>query len=436
MSVGGLIAKIIGAFYRIPLTNLLKSEGLGIYQTVFPVYAVLLTFSSSGVPSAIAKLVSAGEDGEKILARSLSVFLPLGLIGTTFLCGFSVPLARLQGNPDAKYAYVALSPSVFFVSAIACFRGYFQGKSDMRPTAASQIVEQIVKLAFGIVLCYFLRNDYAYAGAAACFAVTLSELAAVIYLSEKLKSSGVSCKPLQKGYSLRKIAATVAPITLSAILLPLARTFDSFTVVNLIGKYSDRATALYGVYTGGVESVIGVPIALCYGAAAAALPQISAAAAKSDRSESKEKTVEAIALTAISAAIFSAFIAFFASTITKVLFGGLSAEDSDVSVRLLRLASVNVFSLSLIQTCAAVLVGFGKPYASCAFLFLGLIAKAISEIILLKIPEINVFGALYSDILCYLIALFGDLVYIIVINAKTRTDDERKTDKNRQIPNR
>ena len=75
VSLGGLIAKLLGALYRIPLTNILKADGLGVYQTVFPVYALLLTFSSSGVPSAISKLVSSGEDGEKILARALSFFM-------------------------------------------------------------------------------------------------------------------------------------------------------------------------------------------------------------------------------------------------------------------------------------------------------------------------------------------------------------------------
>ena len=73
ISLGALVAKILGAIYRVPLTNILKSEGLGVYQTVFPVYSILLVFSSSGVPSALAKLVSSGDDGEKVLSDRKSV---------------------------------------------------------------------------------------------------------------------------------------------------------------------------------------------------------------------------------------------------------------------------------------------------------------------------------------------------------------------------
>ena len=104
VSCAGLIAKILGALYRIPLTNILQADGLGIYQTVFPIYALLLTLSSSGIPSAVAKLISSGEPADKVLARSLSVFLPMGLLGTTALCLLSVPLSSFQGIPEARYA--------------------------------------------------------------------------------------------------------------------------------------------------------------------------------------------------------------------------------------------------------------------------------------------------------------------------------------------
>ena len=40
VSSAGLIAKILGALYRIPLTNILQADGLGVYQTVFPIYAL------------------------------------------------------------------------------------------------------------------------------------------------------------------------------------------------------------------------------------------------------------------------------------------------------------------------------------------------------------------------------------------------------------
>ena len=437
VSSAGLIAKILGALYRIPLTNILQADGLGVYQTVFPIYALLLTLSSSGIPSAISKLISSGEPADKVLAKALSIFLPLGLIGTTILCLLSVPLSSFQGIPEAKYAYIALSPAVTFVSAIACARGYFQGGSDMFPTAASQIVEQAGKLTVGLFLCYLFRADYALAGAAACFGVTISEIIATAYLFFRLKKDNVRYKTKEINYSARKIVSTVFPITLSALLLPIARVFDSFTIINVIGKYSLRAAALYGLYTGSVESVIGVPVALCYGAAISALPQISSAAAKNDCKSAKSKIVEAIAVTIFPASLFSAVIAIFSPLITRILFGGFTTADAIIVSKLLSCPAINVCLLSLVQTSSAILIGLNKPYASCLFLGFGLIVKAVVEIIFLNIPEINIFGALYSDISCYLIAIFGELLYIIcILKRQLKRTGATQTNQNRLFRNR
>ncbi len=437
VSSAGLIAKILGALYRIPLTNILQADGLGVYQTVFPIYALLLTLSSSGIPSAISKLISSGEPADKVLAKALSIFLPLGLIGTTILCLLSIPLSSFQGIPEAKYAYIALSPAVTFVSAIACARGYFQGGRDMFPTAASQIVEQAGKLTVGLFLCYLFRADYALAGAAACFGVTISEIIATAYLFFRLKKDNVRYKTKEINYSARKIVSTVFPITLSALLLPIARVFDSFTIINVIGKYSLRAAALYGLYTGSVESVIGVPVALCYGAAISALPQISSAAAKNDCKSAKSKIVEAIAVTIFPASLFSGVIAIFSPLITRILFGGFTTADAIIVSKLLSYSAINVCLLSLVQTSSAILIGLNKPYASCLFLGFGLIVKAVVEIIFLNIPEINIFGALYSDISCYLIAIFGELLYIIcILKRQLKRTGATQTNQNRLFRNR
>lgn len=413
ISLGALVAKILGAIYRVPLTNILKSEGLGVYQTVFPVYSILLVFSSSGVPSALAKLVSSGDDGEKVLSRAAALFLPLGFIGS-LLMAFSAPLlAAAQGNPQAKYAYIALSPSVFLVSALSCARGFFQGENDMLPTALSQITEQTVKLAAGLTLCYLFRSNYAIAGAAACVAVTLSELAAVLFMAIKLKKRGVKTNSFNNGYSLKKIIATAFPVTLSAILLPLARAYDSFTVINILKSYTENAVGLYGVYTGSVESVVGVPVALCYGAAVASLPVISSLLSKNDDRRARKKIFGALLLTLLLSALAATALFIFSGAIVNLLFGGLAPSERETAARLLSFSGVNVVLLALVQTSASILVAIGKPYVSCASLGAGLIVKAILQIFLLKIEQINIFGVLYSDISCYLIAVFCNLVYII-----------------------
>ena len=108
LAIGGFITKVIGAFYRIPLTNSLGAEGLGIYQMVFPLYCLLLTVSSTGVPNGIAKLIGEGKDGEKTLYSALKVFVPIGVIGSVIMAVFSSKIALLQGNRLAKFSYILI----------------------------------------------------------------------------------------------------------------------------------------------------------------------------------------------------------------------------------------------------------------------------------------------------------------------------------------
>ena len=425
LAIGGLISKILGAFYRIPLTALLGAEGLSVYQTVFPIYCILLTFSSTGVPTAIAKLISSGYGERIVLKKSLSVFVPLGFLGSLLMILFSLPLAALQGNPYATLAYVALSPSVVIVSIISCIRGVFQGKAKMSPTAISQITEQVVKLAVGLLLCYFIKSSPHVLGALACIAVTASEFVALIYLLIVYKTANTAC--ISTYYlSFKRLIGTLLPIVLSTLLIPIARTFDSFTIINILNDYTPNATALYGIYTGSVESVASVPVAICYGIAVAVLPSISKSFANKNLAETRENFIKSIALTLFSATCLGLGLFVFAPLITSILFGNLSPYLANVTAGLISLSFFSVIGLSLIQTLTACLVAIGKPFAPCIFLAFGILIKFILQINLLKIPSVNIFGGVYSDIACYFVAVFLDLLYIITILKSKRV----KTDEN------
>ena len=259
---------------------------------------MLLTFSSTGAPSAIAKLVSEDESASGgALKRAFSLFLPIGIAGSVFLAAFSPVISRLQGNAEAYTVYIALSPSIAAVSAISCLRGYFQGKKQMFPTAFSQVTEQAVKLIVGLSLCFFFGKTASGKAALATLAVSVSEVAAFIYLFTKIR--GENLTTATASFSVKRLIAVVLPITLSVILLPLARVYDSFTVINAMKKYTAGATALYGIYTGGVETVIGLPVAICYGLAVSALPSVSSSVAKGDNVTANKKIGYALALTAL-----------------------------------------------------------------------------------------------------------------------------------------
>ena len=427
ISLGGLIVKVLGAFYRIPLNNFLKAEGLGIYQAAFPVYLILMTFTGSAATTTITKAISAGEKGERVLKKSLAVIVPTGIFGWLIMSLLAKPLSTMQGTPNAAAAYIALAPSLIFVSAISCFRGYFQGKNDMRPTAISQIIEQIVKLAVGTSLCFFFGNPPAKGASLACFAVSAGELSATVYLVFLYKNKRDFIADDRGKYTFKRLIAGLIPVTLTTSVIPLSRLFDSFTVVNFMSGYTNNATGLYGLYSGSVESIIGMPVALCYGLSAAAIPAISSYFSKKDYENAKRNSVKALSYTLFLSAVSFACIALFSEIVVNILFPKLTDDNKTILNRLIDFAAIDIVLLSLIQTESSVLIAIDKPFLPSVSLFIGFTIKATAQLLLLKNPELNIFAVLYSDILCYLVAVFLNLVYIIYRFKKRKPNDETYT---------
>lgn len=409
LTVAGVLCKVLGAFYRVPLTAVLGAEGLGIYQLAFPFYCILLTLSSTGIPAALSKLIAEGKDAQKVLRKSLLLFGSIGLalsLSVFFTARF---IASAQGNIEAAGAYRALAPSVFFVSVLSCVRGYCQGKKNTLPTAVTQLTEQTVKLVFGLTLCSIFGSTAAEKAAYATLAVTISEAAAVVaaaFFYKKNKISGAG-EPIDYG----SIVKIVFPITLSAIMIPLSKTVDGFMVINLLNVDKAHATALYGLYSGAAESVISLPVALCYSFAVVAVPEISAD--KNNLSKRFDAVYYTLAVGAISG--FLTYV--FAPLAVKVLYGGLRAENAAVLVSLIRIACAQVFGLSLIQTCGATLTSLDKYYIPPLCLAFGIAAKAIFSYYYLP-TSLGIYTCALVDSLIYVLVAAAEFVWLAVITIK------------------
>ncbi|MEG1859954.1 MAG: oligosaccharide flippase family protein, partial [Christensenellaceae bacterium] len=191
LAIAGLIVKIIGAFFRIPLTNVVGTEGMGYYQLAYPVYSLLLVVSTAGLPTAISKLVServAKDDYEgahytfQIAWRVLAI---LGVITAILMFFLSGTIAKVQSTPPAIYSLMAISPALFFVSILSAYRGYFQGLQYMVPTAISQIVEQVGKLGIGLFVAYLflsITGKPEMGAAGALIGVSCSEAISLLYM--------------------------------------------------------------------------------------------------------------------------------------------------------------------------------------------------------------------------------------------------------------
>ena len=176
-----VIIKLVGLIYKLYVTN---KEGFGdkgnaIFGSAFQIYALFLTISSIGVPNAISKLVSAkvavgdNKGAYRIFKIAFAMFGLIGFIFTSILFFNAEYIANNYLEiPEARISIMALSPSVFLVSIASVFRGYFNGRENIKITANSQSLEQIFKTLFTVLIVELIgvissKNTFLMAGGAA-----------------------------------------------------------------------------------------------------------------------------------------------------------------------------------------------------------------------------------------------------------------------------
>ncbi len=419
ISVGGFLSKLLGALYRIPLVKYLSGTGMGIYQMVYPLYCILLTVSSSGIPTGIARIVSSG-GGEGAEKKAFWLYGGIGLIGTFVMFAFSNLLAKAQGEAAVAQCCRLLSPSVFFVSLISIVRGYFQGKGNMYPTAFTEVWEQVIKVVVGIALAGMFRGDVAKATAAAVFAVTVSEVITAAFAISLYYSGRSKRKPLyrQKGVSAKTIFSYTIPLTLTAIALPASQLAESIAVVNILRSSIDNATALYGVFSGCAVTIINLPVSVSYGLAAASVPQISPLAAKGDIKGAKKIAYKALLYTLFISVPSAVVLYVFAPLAGKLLFSSLNGEEMSLLITLVRIMAVNAVTSSLVQTSSACITSLGKP-------LLGTITQWVTSALrvglsaaLAAFTPLGFVGTAISANCCYLVAVILNLCYIKAVKNK------------------
>lgn len=413
ISLGGFISKILGAIYRIPLTNILGGQGMGIYQMVYPLYCILLTVSASGIPTGIARLISSGK-GYGAEKQAFYLYGAVGVIGTIIMYLFSAPLAAIQGEAAITLCCKLLCPSVFFVSMLSVVRGYFQGRGNMYPTAVTEVSEQLIKVGVGCALAYVFRANLSLAVASTLLAVTVSEIlstaiAALWYLKCRAK------RPLYRepAVPVKAILRYTIPLTLTAIALPLSQLVESIIAVRLLREFTDGATALYGVYSGCAVTIINLPVSVTYGLAASSVPQISPLAEKGDFAGAKKKAFKSLMITlAVSVPAALALYAL-APLATRLIFGSLQQSEKELLITLIRIMAVSSVTQSLVQTSSACLTSLGSPVKSTITQWTTAILRVALTAVLIKFTPLSIIGAAWSANCAYLVATLMNFWYII-----------------------
>lgn len=437
--IGSVVAKMLGALYRIPLTNVLGAEGMGMYQLVFPVYALFMVLATAGIPTALSRMVAekraTGESTRKYLSVSMLALFLLGLIFATIMAVFSKFLAQKQGNADTYPGFLIIAPAIVCVCVISGFRGWFQGEMYMLPTALSNVVEQVVKLAVGLGLSYALaKRGVVYAVCGALLGVTVSEIATVLYMlltylvrsakqkKENALTARVAVERAEGDVAKRArfritkaeakgILHVALPIAAVSVLMPLSSFFDSVIVVNMLkvfGLEKSVATAQYGIISGPVNSLINMPVVAIMSLAVAIVPSVSASRVTRDIDGVMLKSSLCVRLAYLLGIPFAFYLAVFAKNVIGALYPDLSYDSAIVAVNVLRITAANVVFLSTMQIYVSLLQALDKTKYAVLSLVCAIIVKIVLGVVLTRYIGIN--GAAIASLSLPVVSYFGTLL--------------------------
>ena len=422
LSAAGIIVKFFGFIYRVILTNLpgYGDEGNGIYGAGFQVYLVLYALSTTGFPAAIAKLVAektAHRDwrgAHKIFKVSFWMLFSTGIILSLVFFISSKYIAEAISNSRTVYTMIAISPTIFFVSVMAVFRGYFQGLQDMSPQAYSQIIEQLGKTIFTIGLAWLLLPyGTEIAAAGATLGTTIGAAIGAVYLWSlynrrkrdlwaNIRSNRTRKKEDSAGRIIKNLIKIALPISMGAVILTVTNIIDLGTVMLQLKKagFSSRsANELYGILTGKCYVLTHFPVSITIALATSLVPAIAGSMAVGNYRAAANKISASLRLTVLISLPASFGMAILAKPILNMLF----PSTSDGAV-LLALSSFTIIFMGLTQTLSGILQGLGKVFIPALSLLVGAVAKLLINYTLISVPSVNVKGAVYGTLVCYIIS--------------------------------
>lgn len=417
LSASAILCKFIGAFYRVPLSNILGPEGIGVYQLIFPVYSLFLVFASGGVSVALSKLVAQCRAKEqhsrakRFLFQAIIILFCVSLVFSLVFVFGGKTIASFQGNEKAALGYFGVALTLVFASVLTAFRGYFQGYQNMVPTAISQAIEQIFKLFLGLTFAFLLVGKGIEFGAlGAIIGICISEFIALcflalLYLFKKGETKHTSKKPIENSFfeDFKTLVKLSLPITLNASILPLILAVDSFLVVNLLlssGASIASATQMFGVYSGMISSLVNFPTVVSAALAVSLIPAISY-----EKEQGKNQSASSIFKIVFYVSVPSILFFFvFSKQIILILYpSAINTGLVEIASNLLRVCSINILYISLLQITTSILQARGKSLTSLFNLTLAGVVKVLLTYFFVISP-LGIYGAAVASIMCYAIA--------------------------------
>lgn len=420
LAAASIIVRLIGLFYRVPMTNILGDEGIGNYSVAFEIYNIGLLLSSYSLPLALSKLVSAKivkkeyKNAQKTFWAAMYLAVGVGLFMSLIIYFGADLIGTFMGYPRSSIALRVLAPTIFVFSITGVLRGYFQGRNTMIPTSISQIVEQIINAIVSIAAPWYLmhklsstKDKAAYAAAGGTFGTFMGVLTALIFLifvymayRPRLRRQIRKDKSREQedyGEIYGALIATIIPVVLSQTVYQISGLIDSA----LLGKLSEaqglkntEIDALWGIYSGKYRLLTNVPVAIASALGTSMVPSIMTSRVEGKRREVKYKVKTNIKFNMLIAIPAAVGMGVLASPILQLLL----RDSRPLTAQLLQIGSVAVIFFALSTITNAVLQGIDLMKLSVIHSAVSLVLHIILVYVLLKFFHMGVYGLVIGNV--------------------------------------
>ena len=429
LTVSSIVVKVIGSLNWIILSRVLGGEGIGLYQMGFPIYLMAITLSSAGIPVAISIITAeklAQKDflgAKRVFNVSLRLLFVTGLVFASALFFGAHWLIDNHWIRDSRayYSIIALAPAVFFVTFLASFRGYLQGWQIMTPTAASEIVEQLMRVVTMIVFAnMFMPHGLAYAAGGASMGAGVGAFCALLVLmwfygrlKQKLKADLQQQNPLATRESARAIISRLLrlalPVSMSSLMLPVVANLDLLIVpqrLEAAGFHISQATEFFGYLTGMAVPLINLATIFTAAMTISLVPAISESRALNDVFGIRAKTRTAFRVALIITCPCFVGMYFLAEKIAALIYNAPGAADA------IQTMSVGILLLGLHQISTGILQGLGRTSIPVINMILAAAVKVFLSWTLTAIPTLGIKGAAMATVVGFGLAAVLNMIFI------------------------
>ncbi len=436
LAVAGILVRIIGLAYRVPLLNIIGEVGQGYYAAAFNMYQIILLVSSYSLPLAVSKMmsykISMGEyrNAHRIFNLALLYATVVGFVGcAAAFFGADYFAAVILKLPYSNLAIKVLAPTIWIMAYLGVYRGYYQAYGNMVPTAISQIIEQITNAVTSVGSAYYLcelavkqGKEYAVAsygaaggtlgtGVGAASALFLLLILYILHGNRRDSELRIEKSRGVDSYSkiTKNLFMTVIPVIMATAVYNINSLIDVgvFTrAMEHFGKVAQKtaeeiekdSAGLYGLYSGTYILLTNLPIAISNALSSSLIPNISRHMAARDMKNLHRKIRTALKFSMIIAVPSSIGLSILAAPIIKLLFRMDDASMPPIAIGLIKYGSFSVIFFSLSTVTNGILQGSGNMSKPLKNAIISLCIHLIALFAFLYVFKLGVFSLIYSHI--------------------------------------